>query len=409
MELSDYRKELDSIDAQMLELFKQRMNTVRGVAEYKKENKLPVLQQGREREILAAAAAGAGEELEDYARTFFATLMDVSRSYQERLTAKGGVISETITDALKNTPPIFPKHGTVACQGVEGAYSQLACDKLFTAPSISYFKNFEGVFAAVEQGLCEYGILPIENSTYGTVNEVYDLMKNYRFHIVRSIKLKVDHSLLVLPGTQLAQLRHVYSHQQAIAQSETFLKQFRLPATELKDVKEIFSHEQAIGQCSEFLKAHSGIKVTVCDNTAAAAKMLHESGRHDAASISSAGCANLYGLKKLDTRVQNTDGNFTRFICISKKAMIFPGADRISLMLSLPHRPGSLYSLISKFSVLGLNLTKLESRPIAGSDFEFMFYFDIEASVYSPAVLALLDELSDSPELFVFLGSYSEV
>ena len=337
MELSDYRKELDSIDAQMLELFKQRMNTVRGVAEYKKENKLPVLQQGREREILAAAAAGAGEELEDYARTFFATLMDVSRSYQERLTAKGGVISETITNALKNTPPIFPKHGTVACQGVEGAYSQLACDKLFTAPSISYFKNFEGVFAAVEQGLCEYGILPIENSTYGTVNEVYDLMKNYRFHIVRSIKLKVDHSLLVLPGT------------------------------ELKDVKEIFSHEQAIGQCSEFLKAHPGIKVTVCDNTAAAAKMLHESGRH------------------------------------------FPGADRISLMLSLPHRPGSLYSLISKFSVLGLNLTKLESRPIAGSDFEFMFYFDIEASVYSPAVLALLDELSDSPELFVFLGSYSEV
>ena len=160
MELSDYRKELDSIDAQMLELFKQRMNTVRGVAEYKKENKLPVLQQGREREILAAAAAGAGEELEDYARTFFATLMDVSRSYQERLTAKGGVISETITNALKNTPPIFPKHGTVACQGVEGAYSQLACDKLFTAPSISYFKNFEGVFAAVEQGLCEYGILP---------------------------------------------------------------------------------------------------------------------------------------------------------------------------------------------------------------------------------------------------------
>ena len=211
MELSDYRKELDSIDAQMLELFKQRMNTVRGVAEYKKENKLPVLQQGREREILAAAAAGAGEELEDYARTFFATLMDVSRSYQERLTAKGGVISETITDALKNTPPIFPKHGTVACQGVEGAYSQLACDKLFTAPSISYFKNFEGVFAAVEQGLCEYGILPIENSTYGTVNEVYDLMKNYRFHIVRSIKLKVDHSLLVLPGTELKDVKEIFS------------------------------------------------------------------------------------------------------------------------------------------------------------------------------------------------------
>ena len=379
MELADYRKELDETDAQLLELFKKRMSTVKNIAEYKKENNLPVLQQGREREILAAAAAGAGEELEDYARTFFSTLMDVSRSYQERLTAKGGTVSGSITEALQNTPPIFSKHGTVACQGVEGAYSQLACDKLFISPSVSYFRNFGGVFAAVEQGLCEYGILPIENSTYGTVNEVYDLMKNYRFHIVRSIKLKVDHSLLVLPGT------------------------------ELSDIKEIFSHEQAIGQCSEFLKAHPEIKVTVCGNTAAAAKLLRESGRHDAASISSANCANLYGLKKLDTRVQNTDGNFTRFICISKKAMIFPGADRISLMLSLPHRPGALYSLISKFSVLGLNLTKLESRPIAGSDFEFMFYFDIEASVYSPAVLALLDELSRGPEQFVFLGSYSEV
>lgn len=379
MELSDYRKELDAIDAQLLELFKQRMNTVKGVAQYKKENNLPVLQQSRERDILSKAAANAGEELEDYARTFFSTVMDTSRSYQTRINGLSGKISGTITDALNNTPPVFPKHGTVACQGVEGAYSQLACDKLFTAASISYFKNFEGVFSAVEQGLCEYGILPIENSTYGTVNEVYDLMKNYRFHIIKSIKLKVDHSLLVMPGT------------------------------ELKDVKEIFSHEQAIGQCSEFLKKNPQIKITVCENTAAAAKMLRDSGRKDAASISSAGCATLYGLKKLDVRVQNTDGNFTRFICISKKAMIFPGADRISLMLSLPHRPGSLYSLISKFSVLGLNLTKLESRPIAGSDFEFMFYFDIEASIYSPAVLALLDELSDSPELFVFLGSYSEV
>lgn len=379
MELSDYRKELDAIDAQLLELFKQRMETVKGIAQYKKENNLPILQQSRERDILSNAAAKAGEELEDYARTFFATLMDTSRSYQTRLNGLNSKASKTITEALNSTPSMFPKHGTVACQGVEGAYSQLACDKLFTAASISYFKNFEGVFSAVEQGLCEYGILPIENSTYGTVNEVYDLMKNYRFHIIRSIKLKVDHSLLVMPGT------------------------------ELKDIKEIFSHEQAIGQCSEFLKKNPQIKVTVCENTAAAAKMLRDSGRKDAASISSAGCANLYGLKKLDVRIQNTDGNFTRFICISKKAMIFPGADRISLMLSLPHRPGSLYSLISRFSVLGLNLTKLESRPIAGSDFEFMFYFDIEASVYSPAVLALLDELSDSPELFVFLGSYSEV
>ena len=381
MDLADIRQAIDGIDTTLLSSFIERMDIATEVAKSKIEMGKAVFDPARERSKLNNLASRAPERYEAQTITLFRLLMSMSKAEQQRYIneLKGITVSQKAhaTATAFDTP--FPQTATVACQGVDGAYSQLACDKLFTAPSISYFKNFEGVFAAVEQGLCEYGILPIENSTYGTVNEVYDLMKNYRFHIVRSIKLKVDHSLLVLPGT------------------------------ELKDVKEIFSHEQAIGQCSEFLKAHPGIKVTVCDNTAAAAKMLHESGRHDAASISSAGCANLYGLKKLDTRVQNTDGNFTRFICISKKAMIFPGADRISLMLSLPHRPGSLYSLISKFSVLGLNLTKLESRPIAGSDFEFMFYFDIEASVYSPAVLALLDELSDSPELFVFLGSYSEV
>lgn len=379
MNLDEIRTEIDAVDNELTKLFAKRMELAAEVAEYKRENAMNVYDPARERKKLADISAKLPDDLKEYGFSLYSLIFELSRSRQNRLLGTHSAICDEIESAIKNTPQLLPNAPLVACQGVEGAYSQLACDKLFTAPSISYFKNFEGVFAAVEQGLCEYGILPIENSTYGTVNEVYDLMKNYRFHIVRSIKLKVDHSLLVLPGT------------------------------ELKDVKEIFSHEQAIGQCSEFLKAHPGIKVTVCDNTAAAAKMLHESGRHDAASISSAGCANLYGLKKLDTRVQNTDGNFTRFICISKKAMIFPGADRISLMLSLPHRPGSLYSLISKFSVLGLNLTKLESRPIAGSDFEFMFYFDIEASVYSPAVLALLDELSDSPELFVFLGSYSEV
>lgn len=379
MELSDYRKELDSIDAQMLELFKQRMNTVRGVAEYKKENKLPVLQQGREREILAAAAAGAGEELEDYARTFFATLMDVSRSYQERLTAKGGVISETITDALKNTPPIFPKHGTVACQGVEGAYSQLACDKVFTNPNIFYFKNFEAVFTAIEKGLCRYGVIPLENSTAGSVNKVYDLMMKHRFSIIKSVRIKIDHNLLALPGTKLS------------------------------DIKEIYSHEQAISQCSAYLQSLTGVKVIACENTAEAARMVAESGRHDIAAISSFSCVKLYGLECLASSIQDKGNNYTRFICISKNLEIYPGANRTSLMMVLPHTPGSLYKALSRFYALGINLNKLESRPLPDRDFEFMFYFDLDVPVYSPNFVQLMGEIQDICEQFEYLGSYSEV
>lgn len=379
MELEELRKKLDGIDDGILRLFRDRMDTVQEIAAYKKEHDMPVLSQKRERAILERVSEQAGEEIEDYARILYTTLFDLSRSYQARLlNPNGGALSSKIRQALESTPQLFPKRGIVACQGVEGAYSQLACDKLFPSANILYFKNFEGVFSAVERGLCQYGMLPIENSTYGTVNEVYDLMRHFRFYIVRSIKLKIDHALLTLPGVRLA------------------------------DVREIFSHEQAVGQCSEFLKKYPDIKVTICENTAMAAKQVAESGRRDCASISSRDCAALYGLQIAEDGIQNSDSNYTRFICIAKELAIYPGANRISLMLSVPHTPGALYTMISKFSALGLNLTKLESRPIPGRDFEFLFYFDMEASVYSPAVLSLLDELAGGPEQFVFLGSYSE-
>ena len=181
------------------------------------------------------------------------------------------------------------------------------------------------------------------------------------------------------------------------------------PGTKLSDIKEVYSHEQAIGQCSEFLKERPDIKVTICENTAVAAKLVSEANRTDLAAISSQNCAELYGLSIISRNIQNSDNNYTRFICIAKELMVYPGSDRISLMLSIPHEPGALYSVISRFSTLGLNLTKLESRPIPGSDFEFMFYFDFEASVLRAEVVNLLSELSSGSDVFVFLGSYSEV
>lgn len=379
MDLAECRKNIDKIDSEILDLFLERMKLAASVAEYKKLNGMATTQKGREREILQRASEKAGEEFDDYARVLFSTLMDLSKSYQIKKNASSdGIISKKITAALNNTEKLFPQRGVVACQGIEGAYSQIACDKLFKAANILFVKNFEGVFNAVEKGLCRYGILPIENSIHGTVVAVYDLMRNYNFNIVKSIKLKINHALMSKSG-------------------------------KMEGIKEIVSHEQAIGQCSEFLKKYPDIKLTVCENTAVAAKMVSDSGRNDIAAISSPDCARYYGLSVIDDKIADSDSNFTRFICISKEAEIYPGADRMSLIMNLPHTPGALYSIISKFAAAGLNLTKLESRPIPGKDFEFSFYFDLEASVYSDDVSAILDELAAGDNNFQFLGGYTQI
>lgn len=372
------RKKIDDIDSKITALFKERMETSLDIAKYKKEHSLPVFSDRREKEILHKVSEEIGEPFDGYARLLFNTMFDASRSCQNNYLARKSDLTERIEKALEETPKLFPKKAVVACQGVAGSHSQAACEKLFEVPSIMYFNSFEGVFNAVEKGLCQYGILPIENSSYGSVGAVYDLMQNYNFHIVRSIRLRISHNLMAKPGTKLS------------------------------DVKEIFSHEQAIGQCGEFLKSLKDVKVTVCENTAIAAKMVAESDRNDVAAISSKECLDLYGLELLKKHIQVSDNNYTRFICISKKLEIYPGSSKISLILSLPHVPRSLYLTIAKFAALGINLTKLESRPIPGSDFEFMFYFDLEASVYSRELLNLLSELENQPETFVFLGCYSE-
>ncbi|WP_243158130.1 prephenate dehydratase [Aminipila terrae] len=328
--------------------------------------------------MLAKVSDQAGEPLERYARILYNTIFDVSRSYQTQFVHTDSPLKKEIDTAMLNTPEIFPKKAVVACQGIEGSYSQLAAEKIFEFPSVMYFNNWESVFNAVDKGLCQYGVLPIENSSYGSVGPVYDLMKNHHFYIARAFKLRIAHKLLGKPGVKL------------------------------EDVKEIISHGQALGQCSKFIEELKDVKITTCENTAMAAELVAKSHRTDIAAISSRECADIYGLHIISEDIQLSDNNYTRFICISKNLQIYPGANKLSLMLSLPHRPSSLYNMIAKFSALGLNLTKLESRPIPGSDFEFMFYFDMEASLCSPQVVSLLCELSSQPERFVFLGNYIE-
>lgn len=380
MDIKDLRDNIDAIDRKIVELFKKRMNVAAEVAEYKRENNMNVLDASRERALLTKVAELSGKEFEDYTRTLYSTILDLSRSYQHTRLGATSELSELINSAEKTTQRIFPEAATIACQGVEGAYSQIAAERLFRAPSIMFFSSFENVFSAIESGLCKYGVLPIENSTAGSVKQVYDLMVDRKFKIVRSVRIKIDHNLLANKGAKLS------------------------------DIKEIFSHQQAIDQCSDFLgKLSDDVKITRVENTAAAARMVAESGRLDAASLSSRSCASQYGLSVLAGSVQNNGNNHTRFICISNELEIYPGADRTSLMLVTPHRPGALYKMLARFNALGINLLKLESRPLPDRDFEFMFYFDLEASVYSPKLAQLLAELEQECDDFTYLGSYSEV
>lgn len=379
MDLNELRQQINSIDDELLNLFTRRMDLASQVADYKRAHDLPILQPAREREILKKVADKAGPELGGYARVLFSMLMELSKSYQNKRNNKEIELHRQIDDAIENTPRLFPRSPMVACQGVEGANSQIACEKIFQSPFIMYFKSFESVFTAIEQGLCQYGILPIENSTAGSVKKVYDLMIHHNFSIVRTFRLKVDHNLLTKKGVKL------------------------------EDVKEIYSHEQAIGQCGAFLEKLTGVKVIAVENTAVAAKMVAESDRTDIAAISSRSCAELYGLQNLAPSIQDKDNNRTRFICISKNLEIYPGADKTSIMMVLPHRPGSLYRVLARLYVLGINVTKLESRPIPNRDFEFMFYFDLDTSIYSEEFVQLMCELDDLCEEFKYLGSYSEV
>ena len=291
----------------------------------------------------------------------------------------GKSLREMLEQLVGSTEKSFPEYATVACQGVAGAYSEAAARKLFKYPGIMYFRNFENIFSAIENGMCEYGILPIENSTAGSVNKTYDLMRNHRCYIVRSIRLKIDHELMAAPGTDISQIREIYSHQQAFAQCEKTLRA-RMPEA----------------------------KLTICANTAEAARRVAEAGEPGKAAICSPECASLYGLCSLDAGIQDHNSNYTRFICFAKKPQIFAGADKTSFLAVLSNKPGSLYEVLKKFNEVGYNLVKLESRPIPGTEFQFMFYFDFEASVYQKSFIDTMCSLEETCETMEYLGSYSE-
>ena len=375
MDLLELRNEIDRIDDELVPLLLKRMDISRQVAEYKVKRGIPVLNEQREQEVLDMVAADCGEQGE-IMKTIFSAIMDSSRALQHKIIGGGEALRKNIQNASRGES-LTADGAPIACQGVEGAYSGKAANALFPDSPIDFHKRFEDVFEAVNQNKAKYGIIPVENSTAGSVHESYDLIMKYRFYVVGAYDLKVDHCLCTREEIPFENIENVYSHPQALSQCSIFLKNF---------------------DCT-------GINYS---NTAAAAKFVSESEKTNIAAICSESAAKQYGLKIVRKGIQNVANNTTRFIVISKELVIDDDAQKISLIFSAPHRTGSLYRVLGRFSMTGLNLTKLESRPVANGKFDYYFYVDILGSVMDDATLDLLCALSDELPEFTFLGNYSE-
>lgn len=269
----------------------------------------------------------------------------------------------------------FPKNAKVCLGGAKGSYADQVGNIIFPKGDIKYFKRFDQILDAIDENICEFGILPLENSSYGSVKEVYNLMLDRNFYILGSYKLNINHYLL----------------------GNSFSK--------ISDIKEVYSHPQALGQCRKYIIDHEFIQNEYY-NTALAAKLVKEKNDKNIAAIGSKFCANLYGLNILDENIQNVSNNYTRFIIVGKDLKIYEKADKISVRLKALDRPGSLYNIVEKFKILDVNMTKLESSPIPGSDFEFIFYFDFEGSIKEKKIKILLDFLKENARDFEFMGSY---
>ena len=373
MNETEYKAAVGALDDQILPLIRQRLALSAAWAGECAASGLPLRRdRAWERRILSDAG-NTDTQTGVYTRLLYSDILEYTRACQR------DCLAPSADDLPRESHVMFPRAAVVACQGVEGAYSQSAADRVFPFADIIYRRSFEGVFEAVESGLCRFGVLPIENSTHGSVVQNYDLMRRHRFSIARAVKLHVSHCLLGLPGAKM------------------------------EEIHTVISHEQAIGQCSAFLSGLKNVQVRLCENTAVAAKAVLESGDRGVAAISQESCAALYGLDILRRRLQNTDNNYTRFIVIEKDPIVYPGAGKISILFSTDHVPGALERVMARFACQGLNLTKLESRPEEGSDFHYVFYADLEASVEDEGVRRLLLSLKRDLPLCTFLGAYQEV
>lgn len=368
-ELDVLRQQINETDRLLVELFAKRMDLVARVGEYKAERKLKIFDPVRERVVVERACNMAGEGIDKkYVEQFMENLMFLSRKLQ--------------TDIIGNKQEPAVYKGTVSAmtvgyQGVPGCYSYQA--------SLEYFgekvqalscHSFRDVFEALAEGRIQYGVLPIENSTSGSINDVYDLLREYEFHIVGEKCLKIEHSLLGVKGAGIADIREVYSHQQGLI------------------------------QCGRYLSEHPQWKQVPYFDTAGSAEYVAKEGSSEKACIAGNMAASVYGLSILSSNIQDNRNNSTRFVIIGKESSENEEADKISIIISVPDKPGTLYGALRHFAEAGYNLMKLESRPLSGKAWEYFFYIDFGGNLMEDKTREILARTEKECSYFRLLGNY---
>lgn len=375
MDLAQLRGQLDQIDERIVELYEERMEICSKVADYKIETGKKVLDKAREEEKLRKVRSLAHSEFNAYGvQELFEQIMAMSRKLQySKLSQQGayGKLPFIAVDSLETG------QARVVFQGAEGAYSQLAMERYFGEEINSFHvDSFRDAMCAIEEGSADYAVLPIENSTAGIVNEIYDLLAEFENYIVGEQIIKIEHCLLGLPGTDLAQIRTVLSHPQSLMQS------------------------------ARYLSLHDGWKQISMQNNAFAARKVSEDGDHSQAAIAGEQAAKIYGLDILERGVNQSDTNSTRFIIVTNQKIFLKDATKVSLCLEVPHESGSLYHILSHFIYNNLNMTKIESRPIEGRNWEYRFFIDFEGNLADGAVKNALRGLREEARNMRILGNY---
>lgn len=374
MDLTELREQIDEIDAQIVSLYEQRMEVCRNVAEYKLGTGRKVFDSKREAEKIEKVKAMTHNEFNSQGvEELFEQLMSMSRKLQYRMIAE--------KEGTGRLPFIGVEHfdtadARVVFQGSEGSYSQEAMFRFFGERVNSiHVDTFRDAMSTIDEGRADYAVLPIENSTAGIVSEIYDLLVEYENYIVAEQILKIEHCLLALPDAKK------------------------------EDITRVYSHPQSLMQCARYLQGTEWQQISMKNNAFAAEKVAREKDKTQAA-IAGAHAAAAYGLTVLERGINQSDTNSTRFIIVTNRKIFKKDAGKISICFEIPHRSGSLYHILSHFIYNGLNMTKIESRPIEDRNWEYRFFIDFEGNLADSAVKNALRGLREETRNMKILGNY---
>ncbi len=366
--LDDLRDEINVVDKEIVRLFEKRMAISKAVGDYKKVNNLPVFVASREAEVIKTRQSWLSDkELESSVEELFECIMGLSRSLQ----------NDTVSSRdFKSAKPV--ENPRVAYCGVPGCYAEEAMKNYFAGSQRAVpVSSFAEVFSALDSGEADYGVLPIENTSTGAIDDVLDLLASGGLYVVGQTVIEINHCLL---GTA---------------------------DTEISDIKEVYSHAQGLAQSSEFLSTLSGIKQIPISNTALAAKYVSEEKDKTKAAVASAHAGELYSLKVLARGINKKEHNHTRFAIIGKNLEIAEDADTVSIAFTLKHESGTLKRAISRFASAGLNLLHIESRPLKDKNFEYLFYIDFSGNLNDKRVKDALIKVENECVTLTVLGNFS--